>query len=133
MKGLTEQRPGTLSIHRTTSGDGPYVSITLTDDRSRLRVVDLRVELLEFAHAITGLAEQGVSYRVNKSPDVGKKKEVEECIVAVPEGRDEWEQQARDIVRDQAADGWDVRLSDLMNHHNHRNRVCSFHRARWVS
>lgn len=118
-----ESKPlaGYVTISRASGGpaDAEPIHITIDDEISGCRVLDLYMRLDEFAKAVT--SSQGkASIRHFRSAPVGMKAENKTEIVPYKHayGKDHSEDEAKALGPFEV-DGWRARRSDLSNHHHY--------------
>lgn len=117
---------GSVTISRVSSSSRDYVSITLKDDLSRCEVVEIKLSILEFGEALSGLALRPCEFEYSPETPVGKIRETKTELVTVPSS-----DHARDAVAAFEIDGWIGYDADASNSRcrtaDGRYRV-SFHR-----
>lgn len=98
-----------LSISRPNCSDGPkYIKISVTDEKSRVRFLELQIGLAEFAECLTGLSYCESEAEVKFLDKVGKERIYENRTVEMPfrtydrELAQEWLQQ------NCQEEGWEV-------------------------
>lgn len=118
---------GTLSISRY--NQDRRMRITLRDDNSHTRVVEIEILPEELMLALTALAERPCAFEVNASK-VGMKREHKTVLVnRVPTGTP-WEQRdatARLLLAPHEVDGWVGSVDDMFNGH------CTVGDCQWVT
>lgn len=112
---------GRLEIYtpRTSKGES-WVEIHVEDEKSGIQFLTVCVDYHEFARALTGHGSQECSFGFNDLHNVGKRREIKEVVVKVPEH----DYLDRDVVAAAAVneheiDGWMGRVKDAQNHHRH--------------
>lgn len=142
MKRPTEEKQltGTLSISRTSSNrplDRP-IKITLEDELSRCRVVQIELTLADFAEALTGMFGVPCQFTWPSSSVVGKRHEHKTEVVFIPDKCTDRKDQesARKHFAEFEVDGWRGRVSDAFNSHrwakDERPNPCGV-RGMWTS
>ena len=114
---------GKITISRVQSNADKYlpIRIYLQDEMSGCHVLEVSMELVDFAYAITGQGFQPCEVEYYDAP-LGKKQEHKDEIILVDWdeytkiGRDEkW---AQKMIRAYEMDGWLGSTSDFFNHHH---------------
>jgi hypothetical protein len=118
---------GKLTIGRTGSNRGDdHVTIRLEDRPSSFEVVEIRVNLAEFADALMGRGYVSCNYKLNPSPNIGKRGEHKTEKVLIPDrayGEDEDRAATiRRAIEPFEVDGWSGRDEDADNHHRWTDR-----------
>lgn len=74
-----------LSINRVNTNFGQrYISLTVTDEASNIRFLEMKLTLDQFAEAVTGLFTTDIDAVVQKLQFVGKKKIIEHRVITYP-------------------------------------------------
>jgi len=105
----------TISRRTNTVGSG-CIAISIDDDKSGLKVVEVEMELIDFAQAITGLSYCKAAYRNSQSQytidNIMKKREVKSVYVDKPNvfDKDEMKRIVIKSVLDSGVlvDGWEI-------------------------
>lgn len=111
---------GDLQIGVPSGGaDEERVVLTVTDNRSHIRFLELEVAPADFLLAITGRIQMGACrFRLRYPEGVGKYRENKHEEVFVPDGPfDEGEERARISVAEFEKDGWRGHVIDAQNQH----------------
>ena len=90
------------------------MSIQIDDLQSGVRLIDARLGMKEFAHALSSTSVEGEA-TVTVNPPLGKVCEVKEEVVVFPEHASD--AQLRKAVAKYEKDGWKGRDYDARNHH----------------
>lgn len=116
---------GRISISRFMSNRKPErgISITVEDESSGVRFLDLTLSAENFGNAVTGLGSLECEFELRGTDLVGLKQEHKEESVAVPEfpGRLS-DKQISLLLAPYEVDGWMGRGQDLNNHHRYDNK-----------
>ena len=109
--------PCSLVVSRSSGRDDDQeVHLQLTDEVSGCRVLEVNMSLAEWAKATFSSSGSGTMEIYDAAP-LGKKREVKEELVPVPEfssGDKGWADAA---LKTFEVDGWVGRKDDLFNHH----------------
>jgi hypothetical protein len=99
---------GSISISRPSYADGKQVIlIQVKDKSSRVRFLDIEIDLDLFAKVITGLSEQDCNLTVRKLGAVGKEKETMPFSFKMPEhDYHNRNKVANDYAKKALTDGW---------------------------
>jgi len=110
--------PGRISISRTSSNrEDDYISISIVDESSHVQFVDVKMSLLDFANAITGVAFNSCDFELRHPELVGMKREHKSELLPCSKFGDTVEDLQK-ILDPFEVDGWFGSLYDLTNHHN---------------
>lgn len=102
---------GKLSITRRVEGNGDgVISLTMIDETSGAKFLDVEIDLASFAETLTGLARVEVNYSLENLELVGRTRETKRVFIA------ERKSGPRLSKADTAA-GW-VHWNGYGNHHN---------------
>lgn len=116
---------GKISISKVTILSGKreedYMSITIEDKSSGVQFLEIKMDLLDFAQALTGLGCMPIEFELRGLENVGKKFEHKTIEVTIP--RDQITLTVEDKSINKAVggyevDGWMGSKEDCKNHHN---------------
>ena len=115
---MTKELKGHLTISRPQCGGGEkYISITFVDEKSSAEFLAAKIDLANFAEALTGLGRVECSFELRPSL-VGKTEEIKDVEVIVSDGAYSLtDKQLEDILAPYERNGWKGHLRDLKNHH----------------
>lgn len=124
---------GKLTISRPSYRDKQKaIRITVHDDTSSCRAVEVELSLEDFAECLTGLGRVDCSYEYNDSGVIGKYLETKTEIVPHPKfNRDDTDAITRHLAPFHI-DGWVARTEDLFNHHRHQKAGMTVAFSRFV-
>ena len=109
--------PGKININRTSSNqEDDYISISIVDESSHVQFVDVKMSLLAFANAITGMGFNSCDFELRCPELVGMKRERKEELLPRPKFQDTIEDLQK-ILNPFEVDGWIGSLYDMTNHH----------------
>lgn len=119
--------PGRITITRPSHGnrDGNYISITIVDESSRARMIEVEIPVAEFALALTGLSEQCCSFAPGAFEIAGWTREHKRVDVPDNHSRrwlkyEDKREAAREAVAPFEIDGWECNyLEDFGNMHRY--------------
>lgn len=116
---------GKISIARFMSNREPErgISITVEDELSGVRFLEVTMSAETLGNVITGLGGQDCEFELRGAELIGLKQEHKEESIAVPEfpGRLS-EKQINLLLSPYEVDGWMGRGSDVNNHHRYDNK-----------
>jgi hypothetical protein len=111
---------GSITIsrfHNYRDGDDMSISITLTDETSSTRFLEVRMTPRDFANALTGQGEVGVEFDL-RAQHVGKKLEVKTEKIQVSGYAPSTDEIDR-LMLEYEVDGWMASADDFHNHHRY--------------
>jgi hypothetical protein len=111
---------GSITIsrfHNYRDGDDMSISITLTDETSRTRFLEVRMTPRDFANALTGQGEVSVEFDL-RAQHVGKKLEVKAEKIPVSGYAPPADEIDR-LLLEYEVDGWMASTEDFHNHHRY--------------
>jgi hypothetical protein len=113
---------GKISISRINCNDREdYISIRIRDEKSHIGFIDVKMELVDFANAVTGFSNQKCKFELRGRSNVGKAYEHKNLVitVAVARGKRVTQTEVEAAVgADSRTSGWICRWDDFKNHHN---------------
>lgn len=118
---MRKRLKGRLTISKpTTNQDGPdVVRIRLIDQSSYCELIEVEMEKSAFADALFSLGNVPCDYELATDCPVGKKREVKDQLVFIPEHHHkDGPKTARAAIAPLETDGWRGRDDDAQNHHN---------------
>lgn len=108
------------------------MSITITDESSHVRFMDVKVDMKTFANILTGLAYQSCEFEL-RSPDiVGMVRENKIVPMPIPK-YDANDDAIEAMFVPFEVDGWIGNRPDITNHHRHFNNKVNVGFHRFVS
>ena len=131
---------GLFSIAKVSGRDSNRcVRITVEDDASHLRIIEICVSLEQFSEALMGLANQECSFKLNQNTNIGLRREHKKEFVAF-DGRylrsDEMESNIETALIQFEVDGWTGNRGDLgdFNKRGHVDGIEGYNVSfeRWV-
>jgi hypothetical protein len=130
---MKEKLKGSVSIYRPLGRDCDYIGISLDDESSRCRLLDIRIPFAEFVEALTGRGNVSCEFDFFNDCPVGKIYEHKTEIVPRPQGYvkpNERKAVSEFALAQFEVDGWMGRDDDLFNHHKSKgdSAVVTFHR-----
>jgi len=110
--------PGKITISKTSCNlEDDYISISIVDESSHVQFVDVKMSLLDFANAITGLAFNSCDFELRHPELVGMKRESKSELLPRPKFGCSVVDLQR-ILDPFEVDGWFGSFYDMKNHHN---------------
>lgn len=113
---------GALTIAKTRCSDGrKFISIEVTDKTSSSMILDVEVELSDFADAITGLGYAPCNIEYYDQSNIGKvcEHKIEHIVCVLPiVDKEKRELLIENILKPYEVDGWKANTSNLGNFHN---------------
>lgn len=107
---------GKLGISRVTCSDGnDYMNITITDNESHIQIVDVEVDIVEFANAITGQSYRDCEFELRGVANVGKKREQKSQKIKIPRAdytNKQWRKDMAEAAAPFEIDGWKAQIED---------------------
>lgn len=83
---MKDYKKCSLSISRPSYGDGrEKISIRVKDESSRIEFLEIEIDLVSFAKAITGLSEVKCEMVTRRLEHVGKTEEIDKLEFEIPE------------------------------------------------
>lgn len=123
--GEPRQLPGRITISRHTGTQKHYMSVEIDDAASGTRVLEFRLEMEEFAMAVTGHGYVPGTIVWFDNNRVGTRHEHKVERVQLPEGfnrsAEDRKAEAAPILAPHEVDGWKGVVSDLFNHHRQKH------------
>lgn len=116
---MKEMFPGKMTISRITQRGEEVISFSLQDDGSGEHVIEIEMDLADFARVITNFGHQPCMFRLMGGVKyVGLKREVKTEKVFVPDvPYSEMDKVAAEAVAKHETDGWKGRKADARNQH----------------
>lgn len=117
---MANPRPAKITITRpmSTGGDS-WISITLTDESSRLQMINVRIEFAEFAQALTGQGHIPCQYEVHSKPELwGTVREYKTLSFDKKPGiyhGDALREYLEECCRPHEVDGWRAQVDSAMH------------------
>lgn len=110
---------GKISISRITSNTprGSWVRISLEDENSYTRFLDVDIDFEQFGNVVTGQSDRPCDIELRGLDLLGKKHEHK--IEFIKFFRDADKEENNKVIDAYEVDGWEARRSDLKNHHNY--------------
>ena len=118
-------------IGRVTSNtEGAFISIEIQDEASRIRIVEVKMTLEEFAQCVTGMSLMDIPAEFGDLSLIGKQMEVKVIEIS---GLDysTWKDRNR-FIKPFEADGWKAEDKEEMNHHRMSKNGYQVTFRRWV-
>jgi hypothetical protein len=113
--------PGSISIVRRTGFEGETIVIELTDGMSRTRMLEVQMQMLDFARAVTGVGEMPCEFRLGNTELAGWTRDVKHEQVTIEYGTFEpTSAQVDEALAPFEVDGWKASHrwgDDMGNHH----------------
>jgi hypothetical protein len=123
----------TISRTRVNVNDDAPLRIEVVDEDSRVRAIEIRMSLSNFAEAVLGMGYVDCVFEFNDTGNVGKLREHKTELVPWKDheyaNRDK---AARKAVSEFEVDGWTGYDRDYLNHHNRTGNKVRVTFERWV-
>ncbi len=124
-------KPGKMSISRThCSRRDDYVHITISDEKSGIQFIDLRMDFEPFAEMLLGLSCQPCKFELYGVDNIGERKEIKHENVLIFTGATSYDR--RVSIAEYEVDGWIGRDLDASNSHR-RVQGMSSDKGIWTS
>jgi len=111
---------GQLAISRCTGGSsGDYITIKVSDNKSGLEFLEVKVSCENFAKGITGLAGLPIQFELYGMDQIGKVRELKTEYIPTQKGEHKCSDEYMvKMAQKLEVTGWKCHLDELKNHHN---------------